>query len=270
MGANLENNPINNINLNAYKIQEGDVDSLVDDLMDHFLPRIHSLSNYVYGANQGVALSAFKEYASTTIQKGLITFLFKSQHWRSGRSVGPYILTCLSKLADSLKSDVDFVKKISIPICPACKMLGEREYLVYDGKMLRCQNCTKESARLELLKTKSSHDEYIYRLRKVFSLHSRKGCHCPECERFIPDSFLKNNDSIRVSCPYDNCDWFGIISDLESMAHPLGLSSGSTVSLNSPITAQKNGSTQVEFQDRLDAHDINPDIKIEQAQKYNR
>jgi len=269
-GANLETNPINNININAYKIQESDIDSLVDGLMDHFSPRIHTLSTYVYGASQGVALSAFKEYASATIHKGLYTFMFKSQHWRSGRSIGPYLLTCLSKLADSLKSDVDFVKKISIPICPACKMLGDREYLIYEGKLLRCQACTRDSYRLESLKNRTSHDELVYRLRRVFSLHSRKGHHCPDCERFIPDSFIKTSESIRVSCPYDNCGWFGVISDLEPMAHPLGLSSGSTVSLNAQILGGSADSKTTEFQDRLDAQDVNPDIKIEQTERYHR
>lgn len=268
----MENNPINSINIRASKLTENDIESLVEELMDHFSPRIQSLANYVYGAERGVALSAFKEYASNTLHKGLHTFLFKSQHWRSGRSIGPYLLTCLSKLADSLKSDIDFVRKISIPICPVCKMLGDREYLVYDGKLLRCQYCTKESTRLELLNSRSSRDEMIYRLRRVFSLHSRKGHRCPSCERFIPDSFINTGDSIRVSCPYDNCDWFGIVSELEPMAHPLGLSTGSTVSLNAPIIAMRNsfGVKIPEFQDRLDAQDVNPDIKIEQTEVYHR
>lgn len=272
----MEINPINNINSNASKLAEDDIrswenvpDSLVDELMDHFSSRVHTLSSYVYGAGHGVALSAFKEYAATTLRKGIYTFIFKSQHWRSGRSIGPYLLTCLSKLADSLKSDVDFIKKISIPICPACKALGEREYLVYDGKMLRCQTCTQESIRLETTKNRGSRDEYAYRLRKVFSIHSRRGCRCPGCERFIPESYLKSNESIRVSCPYDTCSWFGIMPELDAMAHPLGQSSGSTVSLNAPIS-NSYGSHVPEFQDRLDAQEINPDIKIEQTEKYNR
>jgi len=277
-GANLETNPINNININASKLAKEDIRSwedipnpLIEELMDHFSSRIHTLSTYVYGAESGVALSAFKEYAATTLQKGLYTFVFKNQHWRSGRSIGPYLLTCLSKLADSLKSDIDFVKKISIPICPACKTLGDREYLIYDGKMLRCQNCTRESVRLESIKARSSRDEFAFRLRKVFSIHSRKGHRCPSCERFIPDSFIKNGDSILISCPYDTCDWFGVVSELEPMAHPLGQSSGSTVSLNAPIVVNSFGTGQTpEFQDRLDAQEINPDIKIEQTEKYHR
>lgn len=270
-GGIVDKNPVNDINLNASNIKESDIGLIVDELMDYFSPKIHTLSNYVYGANHGVALSAFKEQVSDTLYKGLYTFIFKSKHWKSGRNIGPYLITCLSKLADNLKSDIDFVKKTSIPICPACKMLGDREYLVYEGKLLRCPTCTKESDRLEELNNKSSNDEFIYRLRKVFSLHSRKGYHCPGCDQFIPESLLKTDNNIRVSCPYDNCSWFGVISDLEPMAHPLGVSAGSTVSLNSKIVSGSSSvRNQIEFQDKLDSKDINPDIKIEQIEKYHR
>jgi hypothetical protein len=267
----LETNPINNININAYKIQESEIDSLVKELMGYFSPKINNLSSYVYGTNQGIALSAFKEQAAKTINKGLYTFIIKNKHWVSGRNIEPYLVTCLSKLADSLKSDIDLYKKSSIPICPACKMFGNREYLIYEGKLLRCQACTKETIRLESLDNKSSYDELSYRLRKVFSLHSRKGHHCPECERFIPDSFLQIGNSIRVSCPYDNCSWFGVVSELEPMTHPLGLSSGCTVSLNSKLSNYNNQDHGgKEYQDNVDAKDINPDIKIEKTEQYHR
>jgi hypothetical protein len=57
--------------------------------------------------------------------------------------------------------------------------------------------------------------------------------------------------------------------ELDPMAHPLGQSTGSTVSLNAPIS-NSYGSHVPEFQDRLDAQEINPDIKIEQTEKYNK
>lgn len=262
--------PISFINCNASKINEDDIEPLVDQLMDHFSYRIHTLATYVYGSEKGVALSAFKEYAATTLQKGVFTFIFKNQHWRSGRVIGPYLLTCLSKLADNLKSDIDFVKKISIPICPACKSFNNREFLVYDGKLLRCPACTKETLRLEDIKNRKPREEFEYRIRKIFSIHSRKGHRCPDCERFIPESFINSLDSIRVSCPYDTCSWFGITSELDIMTHPLGQSAGLTVSINAPARSRSDvwGSGDMSMQ--LDAHDINPDIKIEQTEKYNR
>lgn len=263
-------NPIKLINARAAKLTEDDVDWVVVELMDHFSGRIHSLATYVYGSERGVALAAFKEYAAQTLRKGVCTFLFKSQHWRTGRSIGPYLSTCLSKLADSLKSDIDFVKKVSIPVCPACKTLGEREFLVHEGRLLRCPTCTKESTRLGSQKDRSSRDEFEFRLRKVFSLHSRKGHRCPGCERFIPESFVKASDNDRVSCPYDNCDWFGIESELEPMAHPLAQSSGLTVSMNAPISKSASCGTgsETEMGEMFDANEVNPDIRMEQAEKY--
>jgi hypothetical protein len=262
-------NPIKVINERASTLTEDDVDWIVEELMDHFSGRIHSLTAYVYGSERGVSLAAFKEYAAQTLRKGAYTFLFKSQHWRSGRSIGPYIATCLSKLADGLKSDIDFVKKVSIPVCPACKTLGEREFLVHEGRLMRCPTCTKESVRLEAIKERSSREEFEYRIRKVFCQHSRKGHRCPGCDRFIPESFTKASDNGRISCPYDNCDWFGMESELESMTHPLAQSSGMTISMNAPMSKNVSSSTsETELGDMFDAHAVNPDIRMEQSEKY--
>ena len=260
-------NPIKIINERASTLTEDDVEWLVSELLDHYSGKIHSLSTYAYGSEKGIALAAFKEWSAKTLKKGLETFLFKNEHWRSGRSIGPYLSKCLQKLAESLKTDSDFVKKVSIPICPACKTLGEREYLAYEGKLLRCPTCTKEHERLKAQTIKSSQEEYEFRIRKVFSLHSRKGHRCPGCERFIPESFVTGND--RISCPYDNCLWFGIPSELEPMAHPLGQSSGVTVSMNAPIDLGDQ-SGHLEMQDLVDSNDINPDVRIEQEEKYWR
>lgn len=257
-------NPIKVINDRASTLKEEDVDWIVTELMDHFSGKIHSLSSYVYGTEQGVALAAFKEYAIQTLDKGVRTFLFKSEHWRTGRSIGPYLSTCLIKLGDKLRSNIDFVKKVSVPVCPGCKTLGQKEFLIYEGRLMRCPTCTKEYERLDRIDVKSSREEYEFRLRKVFSYHSRKGHRCPECERFIPESFLRSG---KVSCPYDNCSWFGVTSELEPMVHPLAQSSGMTLSMNAPM---KNNSDyeSSEFGDMFDASEVNPDVRIEQAEKY--
>lgn len=261
-------NPIKVINQKASSLKEDDVEWIVTDLMDHFSSRIYSLSLYAYGSKNGVALSAFKEWSRETLRKGVITFLFKYEHWRLGRSIGPYLATCLKKLADNLKRESDYRKRISIPVCPGCKALGEKEFLVYEGKLLRCPTCTKASNRLEYQKNRTEREEFEYRIRKVFSLHSRKGRRCPDCERFIPESFINCLDNNKVSCPYDNCLWFGIDSELDIMSHPLGMSVNLTVSLNNPIDL--SGSSISEMQDFIDANDVGPDIRLEQEEKYNK
>lgn len=260
--------PIKFIDENASKINEEDVEWLVEDLMEHFSGRMHSLSTYVYGSERGVALDAFKEWSRKTLDRGVRTFLFKNEHWRQARSIGPYLAKALTKLGDSLKHDVDFVKRVSTPICPACRTLNQKEFLVYEGKLLRCASCTREHIRLEE-KSRTIREEYEYRIRKVFSLHSRKGRRCPSCERFIPESYINAQKTSRVSCPYDNCAWFGIESELEPMTHPLGQSTGMTVSINTPIS-DGWGSGDTEMGDLIDAQEINPDIRIEQSEKYQK
>ena len=261
-------NPISTIDYRASELtEEDDLEWMVEDLLGHFSSKIHSLSMFAYGSSQGVALGAFKEHSSNAIRNGLRTFLFKAQHWKSGRSIEPYIASCLSKMAKGLKSNVDFTKKVSVPVCPACKALGTKEFLSTEGKLLRCGLCSKESARFEAMENRNSRAEFEYRIRKVFSLHSRKGKRCPGCERFIPQSLLVGAD--RVSCPYDTCDWFGVPGELESMAHPIAQSAGMTMSLNAAVSTT-NGTSQVEHQDFLDAGDINPDLKIEHEQTYRR
>lgn len=256
--------PIKLIDERASKINEEDVEWLVEELMEHFSGRIHSLSTYVHGSEQGVALEAFKEWARKTLDKGVRTFIFKKEHWRNGRSIGSYLAKALTKLGDTLKHDIDFVKRVSTPICPACKTLNQKEFLVYEGKLLRCAACTCEHTRLEE-KNRTIREEYEYRIHKVFSLHSRKGRRCPACDRFIPESYINAQETNRVSCPYDNCVWFGIESELDTMNHPLGQSTGMTVSINTPIS---EGNT--EMGDLIDAQEINPDIRMEQSEKYQK
>jgi hypothetical protein len=57
------------------------------------------------------------------------------------------------------------------------------------------------------------------------------------------------------------------------MAHPLGQSSGVTVSINSPVLAKNSWgekSSDAEMQDMFDACEINPDLRMEQKEKYLR
>ena len=68
-------NPINVINSRASKLTEDDEEWMINELIDHFSGRIHSLSFYVYGSEKGIALAAFKEWARQTLKKGLETFL---------------------------------------------------------------------------------------------------------------------------------------------------------------------------------------------------
>jgi hypothetical protein len=263
-------NIIELLNKKASQIKEEEIkEDTVNELLDHFSSKIRSLSKRAYGVNDGVAYLAFREYAQETLEKGLSSFLFKKQHWRSGRSIGPYLISCLNRLSDNLKQDVDAAKKVKVPVCPGCKSLNERSTLHYDGNNLVCRICDVESERLE--KNRELYQEYEYRIRKIFSRHSKGGCRCPSCNRFIPNSFI--GDSVNVSCPYDNCYWFGLATDLEKMAHPVAVDklNRNTVSINVPFKNQSlEGSNALSLEGVLESTDANPDLKIEYEQKYTK
>lgn len=263
---------IDKISQNPENITKEDVDNwIVSELVEFFEPKFSSLASYAYGQldnGSDIAKRAFRELATETLEKGVSVFLFKSQHWRKGRKIQPYLATCLNRLADNIKKDVSSQKKVSIPVCPACKSLNEREFLRYEGKRLRCTACTNQQLSLEdRIKTADSDEkprlEYELRLRRVFSVHSRKGYKCPDCSRFIPESCIKGH---RASCPYDSdCHWFGHIDELEPMAHPLGLSSQNNLSLNSTVKFESG--KEVERQESIKSEDANADIRIEVRQR---
>jgi hypothetical protein len=256
-------NLINQIELSGSSIDEEKIEDYVPLILDMYSTRINSLSNSVYGTSS-VAQLAFRELASQTIHKGLRSFFIEQEHWKSGRKLEPYILKCLSRLSDSIRSDLSYSKKISIPVCPGCKALGQKEFTFYEGKSLRCTACTNESERLEKI-SRDSREEYEYRIRKLFSLHSRKGYKCPSCDRFLPKSFMVNKTNI-ISCLYDNCSWFGLESELELMNHPLAQTSGMMLSLDVKISNQSEST----FANFLDGNSINPDVYLENEQKYER
>lgn len=261
---------IDKISQNPENITEEDVDTwVVSELVEHFDPKFNSLASYAYGPGNDLGRRAFREFAVKTIDKGVRVFLFKSQHWRKGRKIEPYLSTCLNRLADNEKRELSSNKsKTSVPVCPACRSFNEREYLRYESKNLRCTACTNAQLSLEdRIKDAEGSEraklEYQLRLRRIFSLHSRKGYKCPDCARFIPDSYIKGQ---RASCPYDDkCHWFGHVDELEPMAHPLGLASEKNISLNSTI--KFDSGREVERQDSIKSEDAGADVRIEVRQR---
>lgn len=266
---------INEIHNQAQELCEADLDEwVVPKLIEHYSTRIKSLAKYAYSERSetadGVALAyaAFKERAKAEIRDGVFTFLFVSEHWRNNRDINSYLQLCLKRLAAKIRSDVEASRKTSIPICPSCKDLGHRQFLKYDGKLLRCDACASEISRLEDELKKPALDQGErdrisgeLRLRKIFFLHSKKGYRCPDCHRFVPDTFVQQYG---VSCPYPNCCFFGTVGELDIMNHPLGLSSDMPLSLNQPIfKVEECGKAPIAWQDRFEAKDISADISLE-------
>jgi hypothetical protein len=266
----IESTIIQKIAEKAQTLKEQDLDEwVVPELTKYYHPKLRSLAAYAYGASANsdgasVALQAFIARAKAEIRKGTHTFYFVSEHWRNNRDLNSYLLTCLNRLANRIKSDADSVKKTTVPICPACKIYNEKSYLKYEGKLLRCHTCFSEISRLEDL-SQSAAIESELRLRKIFTLHSRAGSRCPECERFIPESYFQ---SYGTSCPYDDCFWFGSKDGIEPMIHPLGLGSDNLLSLNLPVASGAfTGSRKAEWQDLLKSND-SAEARIEVSETY--
>jgi len=281
MGETLPTiNIIKNFHNIATKIIPEDLDTwIVPQLLIHYSDKIRYLAVKAYGeAARGntLANSAFKERAKEELKSAVFTFLFKSEHHKSGRDINSYLLTCLNRLADRILCDSDNIKKYNSPICPGCKHIGNRSFLNPEDKALKCDTCFKEIARLPteilLLKDKLDKDiqdrqnielfESRLRIHKAFALHSKKGYRCPDCFRFLPESL---NGEYGISCPFNDCEYFGKVNKLESMPHPVSMCQRSMISLQS-VPSKMVGSAESqhrELQDIFKAENINPDVKME-------
>lgn len=271
-----QKNIIEKINSTASSITENDIESLIPALLDHYSSKIRTLAHFTYGSDgAAVAQRSFQEDAREELRKGLETFIFTSQHWRTGRDINSYLLTCLNRLSDRIKSELDGIQKTNVPVCPGCRSMGNKEFLLYENKLLRCNYCTSEISRIEselYLITDEAQQRSLeahLRVHKVFSLHTRQGYRCPECDLFIPQSYIENYG---VSCPYSDCIWFGTEDELSPMAHPLGLSTRKFLSLNINRGSRGEGhwSKRESMQDFIKSDHIGADIQLEAQQSYEQ
>lgn len=276
MGINLPIDIIKDFNNLASKIDPEDLDTwIIPQLLTHYSEKIHYLGIKAYGnaaRGQSVANSAFKEHAKAELKSAVNTFIFKSEHWKTGRDINSYLLICLNRLADRILWDSDNLKKYNSPVCPGCKHIGNRSFLNPEDKLLKCESCSKEILRLPaeilVLKNKLDKDkqdkqnialfESRLRIHKAFAVHSKKGCRCPNCFRFLPESL---NGEFGISCPFDDCDYFGKIENLEVMPHPVSMCQRSMISLQS--SPSKMDDNKKELQDIFAADNIDPDIQME-------
>lgn len=248
---------------------EDDVDEwVIPELTKHYNAFLGELAPkaYDYGYNcPSVAIAAFKERAKAEMRSAVCTFLFKAEHWKSGRDLNSYLLTVFYRLKDRIKWEADTNKKTSIPVCPACKHLKKREFLLNEEHLLKCKECAQQLENIES-ELKSEKDSTVIailngrkRLFKAFQLHTRKGYRCPDCSEFIPESC---NGQHGISCPYPGCHFFGNIDELEVMSHPVALTRRIDVSLQAPVDAyaHASGSKDLEHQDLIRANDSALDI----------
>lgn len=273
---------INQINDVASLVSEEDLDEwMVPKLLEHYSNKINSLANKAYGISNvrqddgpTVSQLAFKQSAKEEIRNALYTFIFKSEHWKSGRDINTYLLTTLNRLSNRIKWNNDSVKKVNALVCPACKFLNKREFLTQFGDLWKCSECSGELERAEkeIKKLKESLKdnnllsiiESRLNLFKCFFVHSRKGYRCPDCERFIPESC---NGPHGIICPYPDCIYFGDIKSLDVMMHPVALTQRNNLSLQ--ISLNSDGSDGASIQDIFKSDSIDADVQIEFSQNFN-
>jgi len=104
------------------------------------------------------------------------------------------------------------------------------------------------------------------KLHRAFEYHTKKGYKCPECTRFIPES--SNSDS-GIVCPYPDCFYFGDITELEKMNHPVGQGNQYNISLQTPARNNIHETSDgVEILDLIKEEIANPDLKIQVNQSF--
>lgn len=270
---------IKQINDVAAFVSEQDLDEwIVPKLLEHYDLKIRSLASKAYGpsahyTNDGptLAMMAFRERAKAELYGAMKTFIFKSEHWRTGRDVNTYLLKSLNRLADRTKWDTESAKKINLLVCPGCKFLLKREFLEPFGDFWKCPECSDELRRVDNeIKTYSETEGEAFimrleskaRLYRAFAIHSRRGYRCSDCCRFIPESC---NGEHGIGCPYPDCDFFGKIECLERMAHPVGLTKQMNLSLQTSID---DGGDGPDIQEAFAADVVDPDIHMEVHENF--
>lgn len=256
-------NILDRLNRLAPKLTYEDTTWATYELSEFLTSKINSFAYKSYETtDSAVSLLAFKNQAIVEIKKGFESFYISKKLWKEKRDIQPYILTCLRRLSDKIKIDINVSKKSNVPICPACKLYGQKEYLVLENKLLKCTNCCSTIERLELENDKYYDSEI--KIRKVFSIHTKKGWRCGDCEGFIPDSHIIKHG---VTCPYNDCLFFGTKQELEPMAHPAGSGPPILFSLNNKLNFTN---TEKEYQDKLESDIIDPYSKLEVIEKFNQ
>jgi hypothetical protein len=277
---------IDKINKSASLISEDDIDSwIIPELMDHYRNRMEFWAKKAYDSRPEdqlptVARRAFVESAKGKVRSALFTFLFNKQYWKDGRNINSYLIKTIKNLSNQIRLENQGGERVNIPICPACKTRGIKEFLIYESGFWRCGSCTDEMGRIEKkmradpdsISEDITHLQARYRLCCAFAIHSRKGFKCLDCKKFIPAS---SRSEFGLICPYKDCIFStDDINSLKVMNHPVSIVRRN-VSLNTPIKpsdsnndAGRSAKETCSFQDQFVAEIISPEMCVEMSKQY--
>lgn len=111
------------------------------------------------------------------------------------------------KINENLKlNNINIVDDVNY-ICPGCLYFNKYS-IMSCGDELRCNICQQLSIEASGAPGK---------LFSTFKVHSKVGFRCPDCDRFIPRSAMKDDS---VVCVYPNCCFIGNLDNLKKMRHP--------------------------------------------------
>lgn len=238
---------ISEINSRAAEIVESDIENwIVPKLIGHFSKKIRYLASYSYEVHDELARNAFTEQAKEKLKEACVCYFIKYKHWEKRDNVEPYLVTTLNRLSNNIYYQNNMAQKTTTPVCPGCKASGRKEFLHPQDGMLKCSSCFEEYERTQSKQA------------KAFALHSKKGVRCPDCYGFIP---LSEKSQFGISCPYEDCFFFGKIENLSSMIHPVGIGSRGLASLDAEITGSKGDSTAT-LKDFIAEDDIPADVHV--------
>lgn len=181
-----------------------DIDAVIERFLEVRSDTVSFFCRKAYNDVNPVSLAAFKEVLKEELRNALISFV-NAGHGLTPDGVRSYLSLCVKSAASKAASE----NKRTVHICPGCKSLGRTEYVEYRDKFFICHSCQSELV--------SGENKERLNLFKTFSVHSKKGYRCLDCERFIPQS--QEGISV-VTCPYTDCIYTGRSSELEPMRHP--------------------------------------------------
>jgi uncharacterized protein YaaR (DUF327 family) len=266
------------INSQIEAITEVDIESwLIDGIIELYKPRIIFWAKKVENNFENLpdlAIKAFTEEIKTRLIASANTFIIKKQHWKNTKySLNTYLLSTIKNFAKEKQWLNECAAKSSVLICPACKLSNNKSFLFPENGSWRCSVCSESRDQiLKTLKSDNQLDEKTksrmqarYRLYNVFSLHSRKGFKCPDCNGFIPESSV---GKYGATCPYENCSFSGNVK-LEIARHPASITTKKNLSLLA-TTYNLLGTSKMSIQDRISDNSQMADTSLLVNDSYNK
>jgi hypothetical protein len=217
----------NIINIENYEtITQEDIPHLAQDIISKIRNQIkHEIYNSIKN-HQNISYDYFDVFIQDTIEKALETFIFKKKHWQNNKiNLLSYLYKSLHTMCLLLNRKLEGNKYILKRCCPGC--LYDRTYTFISSKnhIIECQVCKNKIDELEDLKKVSDESLQVEICKKIdfyriFSLYTDSGVRCPDCHKWIPESYLSGKC---VACPYFKCNYFGLIEDFKKGIEPRAL-----------------------------------------------